>query len=289
LAIVAGWLLSPYALVWPEVFRINFTANLITTTQGVVGELRGGFSVAPLIGGTLAITPLFAFRLLTFRERLVYGAWWFAGLVAFAFAFKGLGPWWWCSTPLVVAVLDRATNSIVRRHSALAAAALVIVAATLALPNVLLFPRFVGYEGSLKARQLPSIKAFAAEPIARWMVGHARADIPGRLLTTFEYGSYLKWRLPALSESIDSRNIFPDSVVLSVSASDSPLRLGPWREADVAIFPITYPLAAVLARDPAWRQVMVAPPPPWALDSKRAGLWIRRSWWAKASKRPSSS
>jgi hypothetical protein len=284
LAIVAGWFISPYAFVWPEVFHINFTPNLITTTTGVVGELRPGFTVAPLVGAALAITPLLAFPRLTPRARIVYGAWWFAGIVSFAIAFKALGPWWWCSTPLLVTVLGQLPDTITRHRAKVAALGLVFVAAALALPNVLLFPRFVGYEGTLQARQLPSIKAFAAEPIARWLESNARADFPGRLLTTFEYGSYLKWRLPALSESIDSRNIFPDSVVLSTSDSARPIRLGPWRAADVAVLPADYPLATVLDRDSAWRRIMVASPPPWAPSARRGALWVRRSWWAKASK-----
>ncbi|HEX5102406.1 MAG TPA: hypothetical protein VFV87_01250, partial [Pirellulaceae bacterium] len=148
---------------------------------------------------------------------------------------------------------------------------------------------FVPFEGTLGARRLPSIKAFAAEPIAEWMETHARRDLPGRLLTTFEYGSYLKWRLPSLSESIDSRNIFPDSVVLSVDDSIDPPRLGPWRSADVAVIPVDYPLATTLDRDSSWMRIMVAPPPPWAPDAKRAGLWVRRSWWMVASQTAATS
>jgi hypothetical protein len=250
----------------------------------VVGELLPGFWVAPFFGTALAITPALAFRYLTLRERIVYGAWWFAGLLTFMVVFKGLGPWWWCSTPLIVEVLVHMPEVISQRHAVLASAALVIMAATLAFPNVALLPRFVVFEGTLEARQLPSIKAFAAEPIAHWMETHARADLPGRLLTTFEYGSYLKWRLPALSESIDSRNVFPDSVVLSVNDSSGPPRLGPWRSADVAVFPVSYPLATVLDADRSWQRVMVAPPPPWAPSAKRAALWVRRSWWAEASR-----
>ena len=283
LAIVAGWFISPYAFVWPDVFRLNFTPNLITTTTGVVGELRPGFTVTPLVGAALAFTPLVAFPRLSLREKNIYGAWWLAGLVTFAIAFKGLGPWW-CSTPLVVTVLARLPGTIIRTRATLAAIALVVVAAALTLPNALLFRRFAAYEGSLQARQLPSIKAFAAEPIAYWLEANSRADVPGRLLTTFEYGSYLKWRLPALSESIDSRNIFPDSVVLSTSDSSHPIRFGPWRAADVAVLPADYPLATLLDKDSAWRRVLVAPPPPWAPDARRSALWIRRSWWAKASR-----
>ena len=115
-----------------------------------------------------------------------------------------------------------------------------------------------------------------------------RRDAPGRLLTTFEYGSYLRWRLPSLSESIDSRNIFPDSVVLSTENHRGAPRLGPWRGADVAIFPESYPLARALDADPRWERVMVAPPPPWAPEARRAGLWRRRAWWQGAARRAPS-
>ena len=59
----------------------------------------------------------------------------------------------------------------------------------------------------MESRTLPSLKAFASEPAARWLETHATIPPGTRLLTTFNYGSYLKWRLPQLSESIDSRGV----------------------------------------------------------------------------------
>jgi len=282
-ATVVGWLVSPYAFAWVDVFRLNFVRNLITTEPGLVGELQPGFSVRPWLGVALASLPLLGMRALSARERVVFGGLWLAGLATFALAFKGLGPWWWCASPLLVAALSHLPAEEVERRRQLVAGGLVTLLAAVALPNVILLKHLKQFEGTNEARRLPSIKAFAAEPLARWMETHARGDVPGRLLTTFEYGSYLRWRLPALSESIDSRNIFPDSVVLSTERASGAPRLGPWRVADVAIFPVVYPLAAVLDSNPAWERVMVAPPPPWAPEARRAGLWVRRAWWKGAS------
>jgi hypothetical protein len=282
-ATVLGWAISPYVLVWPEVFRLNFVRNAITTHPGLVGELQPGFRVRPWLGIALATLPLWSARALATREKVVYWSLWLAGLATFAVAFKGLGPWWWCASPLLVAGLARISAEPLVRRGPLVAGVLVLLLAVVALPNVLLLPRLAPFEGSNDARRLPSIKAFAAEPLAQWMETRIRGDVRGRLLTTFEYGSYLRWRLPSLSESIDSRNVFPDSVVLSGPAASEPPRLGPWRAADVAIFPVGLPLAATLDSSPDWTRVMVAPPPPWAPEAPRAGLWIRRAWMTKAT------
>src|SRR6185436_14624853 len=43
LSVVLGWVASPYALHWPEVFRHNFGANLLTNPPSIVTELQPGF------------------------------------------------------------------------------------------------------------------------------------------------------------------------------------------------------------------------------------------------------
>jgi hypothetical protein len=135
------------------------------------------------------------------------------------------------------------------------------------------------FEGGLESRTLPSLKAFASEPAAAWLSLHARIPPGTRLLTTFNYGSYLKWRLPALSESIDSRTIFPDSVALpDVPSTSAERAMGPWASSDLAIVPETFPVARLLDRHPEWTRVGTAVPSPWAQTAPRAGLWARRAW-----------
>jgi hypothetical protein len=145
--------------------------------------------------------------------------------------------------------------------------------------NVRLWNATRVYEGGTERRMLPSLKAFAAEPAAKWLEAHAAIPEGTKLLTTFNYGSYLKWRLPALSESIDSRGVFPDSAALpDVPSTDSKRAVGPWRSAEVAIVPVTYSVAAMLDGDPQWRRIGTAAPAPWAPNAPKAGLWVKQEW-----------
>ena len=287
-AVVGGWLLSPYALVWAAVFRLNFGRNALLEPPSPIRELDPGFVSAPLAGLLLAALPLAAAPALrTWRHQVVLGLLWLAGLLVFARVQKGLSPWWWCALPMTVAAaaaLPRASSALLRR---VMAAALVLVLAVPAIGDARLLGVLRPLERLDGRRSLPSLKAYAAEPAAAWLEQELRPAARGRLLTTFAYGSYLAWRLPGLSASSDSRTIFPDSVALP----DVPARpdsvhdvLGPWRSADLAIVPVTYPVAAVLDTAAGWRRVGVAEASAWSPDAPRAGLWVRVAWWAGAGR-----
>ncbi|MDB4881364.1 MAG: hypothetical protein JWL95_130 [Gemmatimonadetes bacterium] len=283
-AVIAGWLLSPYALAWPDVFRLNFAPNAITRYPAPTGELTPGFIVAPLIGTLLAALPLVALpRLPGARERTWYGLLWLVGLILFARMFKGLGPWWWCTMPMTVTVLSllpTLSSTATRRVYALL---LVACVAALGLPTLRLYGELSRFEGGVGRSTLPSLKGYAAEPAARWLELHMLHGATGRLLTSFNYGSYLEWRLPTLSVSVDGRTIFPDSAAMPDAISErGTVYEGPWMSSDVAIVPVTFPVAARLDADPRWRRIGVAAPAPWATAAPRAGLWVRRSWWQVA-------
>jgi hypothetical protein len=283
-AVAAGWMLSPYATAWLDVFRLNFADNVITRPPAANGELAPGFIVSPLIGAAIAMLPVLAVPALRLeRERLAYGALWLVGLLVFATIFKGLGPWWWCATPMVVAALSRIPRASGEPARRLIAALLFVLAATLAIPSVRLYHALAALEGDAASRTLPGIKSYATEPAARWLARHMRRNAGGRLLTVFNYGSYLKWRLPSLSESIDGRTIFPDSAALPDAVAErGVLDLGPWRSADVAIVPLSYPVAQLLDMQESWARIGVAAPAPWARSASPAGLWVRREWWARS-------
>jgi hypothetical protein len=258
----------------------------MTTRLSPAGELTPGFFVSPLVGLALAALPLLARTDdMAAVERAAFGAMWLAGLAVFALYFKGLAPWWWCSLPLAVAALRRVGPPSSRRT---ATAFAVLAPATLlafSITNVRLYGALHGYEGDLSSRTLPSIKAFASEPAARWLSSNLRPGFHGRLLTSFNYGSYLKWRLPGLSESIDSRNVFPDSAALpDVPSPRERAHLGPWATADLAIVPVTFPVAAVLDRAPEWHRVGDCVPSPWAPNAPAVGLWVRREWFARQAR-----
>jgi hypothetical protein len=280
LAVVAGWLTSPYAMSWPRVFALNFGYNAITAGQSPAGELAPGFAVAPLIGAALAVLPLVVdLRSRRIAERIVLGALWFAGLVVFARYFKGLSPWWWCALPLVALALARLPEFSSRRIGLVWCVVLPLVVLAFSPTNIRLWRATHALEGDTVIRRLPSIKAFAADPAASWLETNVRIPDGTRLLTTFNYGSYLKWRLPTISESIDSRGVFPDSAALpDVPSAARGQHAGPWRSATVAVVPVNYPVAELLDADAQWRRIGTAAPAPWAPQAARAGLWVRRDW-----------
>ncbi|HEX6991076.1 MAG TPA: hypothetical protein VF151_04290, partial [Gemmatimonadales bacterium] len=101
------------------------------------------------------------------------------------------------------------------------------------------------------------------------------------------YGSYLVWRLPAYSSSIDGRGIFPDSVA-QVEALRSgwiaPRRFTTWSSADVAIIPRRFTVATVIDSSAAWG--LVAWDRVEQEGAGQVGLWVRRDWWANAGRGP---
>jgi hypothetical protein len=278
--VMLGWCTSPYALHWPAVFALNLGYNAITAGLSPAGELAPGFSVSPLVGAALATLPFLVDARSTRRlERLALGMLWLAGLVVFARYFKGLGPWWWCALPLVVMALRRLPDPSDARMDLSWAILTPCVLLAFAPTNVRLWKATRAYEGGIESRTLPSLKAFASEPAAKWLESNARIPSGTKLLTTFNYGSYLKWRLPALSESIDSRGVFPDSAALpDVPSRRRQRHVGPWRSADVAVVPVTYAVASLLDADPAWRRIGTAAAAPWAPGAPKAGLWVKQAW-----------
>ena len=292
LAIGGGWLVSPYGLHWAEVLRLNFEPHALYTSPTPVDEYTPGFSALRTGGGTglLLVPLLLALPWLTAsklapRERTLHGVLWVGGLVTFAVAIRGLLPWWLATRPLTAAALG-----------SLAAPVSAVVLTTQRAIVTAIFGAMAllggGANGdpsleadALPGRRLPSSAAAGIEPIARWLDCHLRPASSGRLLTVFNFGSYARWRLPTLSESIDGRTIFPDSVAAAetyVLPVRRALPLPPWRSADVAIVPISYPVAAVLDTAAGWRRVAITAD----VNGPAAiiGLWVRTEWWGSAGR-----
>jgi len=131
-------------------------------------------------------------------------------------------------------------------------------------------------------RTLPTFATRPAEQLAGSLVENTVTGARGRILTTFTFGSYLTWRLPGYSASIDSRGLFPDSVAGAeafVLASDREVPLGPWRSADVAIVPLRYRVAGVLDTASGWRRLAASRDEAVRTDS--VGLWVTNAWWQR--------
>jgi hypothetical protein len=289
-AILVGWMLSPYGFHWLQVYALNFEPHALYTSPSPVEEHTPGFSALFGGGGTglllvplLVALPWIAGPRLTARERTVHGLLWAGGLLTFAGAIRGLLPWWLATMPLTALALGALAPPV----TAVVITTQRTIVAAIFGAMALLGGGVIGdpwqQAGTVQSRRLPSSAASGIEPIAQWLDCHLARDASGRLLTTFNFGSYARWRLPRLSESIDGRTIFPDSAA-AAEAYFLPVRrnlpLPPWRSADLAIVPLSYPVASVLDTASAWRRVATV-----ADQNGPAsiiGLWVNRDWWSRA-------
>src|SRR5512146_191340 len=292
LAIAAGWFISPYALHWVDVFRLNFAPNALFGPPTGINEYKPGYLMM-LIGGnsSLALAILFTFLpwaaapRLNALERILYGLLWLAGLLMFALAVRSMVVWWLVVIPLCSIVLSQLqtprTPVVLTAQRAIVPALFMVVA--LQALEAWLDPALRA--GDVSSRYLPTTNAKSIEPLARWLDCFTRHDVGGRLVTTFNYGGYVPWRLPYLSEAIDGRVIFADSVSKPETyfvPTKREIPLQPWRTADLAIFPVSLPVAAVLDTASGWHRAAITS----ELDGRARiiGLWVTDRWWQRAGK-----
>jgi hypothetical protein len=292
LAVVAGWMTSPYGLRWPSVFRHNFGSHVLTAFPSPITEMRPGFVaiVQPPVGPMLLLVScmlvvpwILGQSSIRGRERLVAAAYWIIGAVAFGYAVRLFVIWWVLSIMSFGSALAWATRDTAeappRRHIqllGLVACLLIISAELIRTHDARLL------EGSIRDRRLPTHGAKPAERIAQWLRTNTLPDARGRIMTSFAFGSYLTWRLPGYSTSIDSRGLQPDSVTAAeavVSAAAQGYPLGPWQSADLVILPIQFRAAAVLDTAVGWRRMVAVQGDP--VESDSAALWVRGDWWAR--------
>jgi hypothetical protein len=292
--VAAGWMVSPYALHWVDVFQQNFTSHAPYRSPSPIDEYMPGFASFSRGGGTvvfvapaLMILPWLVAGSLGTRERVWYGFLWMVGLLAFGVAFRGILLWWLVMLPLVgiaLGALESPAKPVVLTTQRALVTAL-FGAMTLLGGGALADP----WEraGTLESRRLPSVAASGIEPIAEWLDCNVKPVTGSRLLTTYNFGGYARWRMPYLSESIDGRTIFPDSVgvpetyFLPVRRT---LPLPPWKSAELAILPVSYPVAAVLDTAAGWRRVGMTADRNGA--PRMIGLWVTEQWWARAGRAP---
>ena len=286
-----GWMLMPYALVLFDALRINFTGNAMIGPTTPVQELQpgfravlrsgvAGFDISMAIFFVVLLAPfLIPSRLLTGRERFVYGLTWVGGLFLFGIAVRGLLIWLLASLPLLarlVSAMPLPQQAGTRRVNVFVVAILPLLFGATAWRTGTRGPQVTATQAT---RQLAVPTSVVLEPLVRWIECHAQ-PLPGtHAYNVFAYGSYLVYRLPALSYSIDGRNIFPDSVAKAEvfqSARDGEMLTGPWRTAEIAFVPMGHLAARELRGDAAWQLVRVSMP----VDTSDtpAELWVKRGW-----------
>jgi hypothetical protein len=293
-AIVVGWFITPYGLDWIAIYKLYFAPNALYGPPSPISEYQPGFSSAVsagfswlTVGLALTVLPWVAASRYSVRERLLHGFLWFAGLLIFAVAVRGLVVWWLLVIPTVgmaLELLPEVSLPALRIAQRGAVIATFVSIALLGLDD-LRDPWMRA--GSISTRFLPSVNARSIEPIAEWLDCNVTPHARGRLLTTFNFGGYVPWRLPYLSESVDGRTIFPDSVA-SAETYFPPNRrtvpLPPWRTADLAIAPLNFPVASVLDTATGWRRIAITS----QMEGRATmiGLWVTDRWWRTSGRSP---
>jgi hypothetical protein len=291
-SVVLGWLATPYALAWPRVFAFNFAPHIMMRSPSAITELQPGFVVATqppigpmllLVGAMLTLPWLIDRGTLQPRERLVAAIYYGLGLIAFGYAVRLFVIWWGLTMLFAAWAIARMTLNTADEPPRLPFRLLALAACVAIVSTELLRTRELrAMEGTTTNRVLPTHAAIAAERLADWLERQTRVEAGGRILTSFAFGSYLTWRLPNYSASIDSRGLQPDSVSAAeaiVSAADRDVPLGPWREADLVIIPVRFRLATVLDSAQGWTRVRTVQGEPMPVDS--AALWVKDTWWAR--------
>jgi hypothetical protein len=292
LAVVGGWMTSPYVLHWPSVFRHNFGTHALTRYPSPISEMRPGFvaMVQPplgpmllLVGCMLTVPWIVAQSRQSSRERLVAAAYWMIGAIAFGYAVRLFVLWWVLSIVSFGASLAWTARNTTEAPPRLPIRLLGLFACLFIIGAELVRTRDLrALEGSTLDRRLPTFGAKPAERIAQWLTSNTAPEARGRIMTSFAFGSYLTWRLPRYSTSIDSRGLQPDSVTAAeavVSAAAQGYPLGPWQSADLAILPVQFRAAAALDTAVNWRRMVAVQGDPASSDS--TALWVRADWWAR--------
>jgi hypothetical protein len=295
---IVGWLLTPYVLVWPAVFRLYFAPNPLMRWPSVIVELRPGAQAmlsSPAIIPAILLLAVLPWTLnvlrpgMSRRETWVFGALWTAGAFTFAWALRLVVVWWFAALPLtgfVLAVIPIARTQGLRGGRIITACFIVLAPAVrLRIQRQSEPPRRgITTRKAETARGLQVDVASVLDPLVV-QLQREPASCGNRIMTAFDLGSYLTWQLPGYSVSEDSRGIFPDSVLLPEAfhtTDDGPELYGAWRTADLVIIPLRYRLAPVLDTTPGWRHAATAlgapqRTPPDTTHPSGVGLWVRQS------------
>ena len=282
-----GWIITPYALVFVEMMRINFSGNALIGPATSVTELEAGWkaflhaAISIRIAAVILLVAPFAIpsRLITDRERFLYGLAWAGGAFLFGAAVRGIVIWLLAALPLLARAAATIPLPALERTRRINRYATLLVPLGLVAGVTRERARAPSVNATVATRQLPVAASVVLEPLVRFIECHLSAPLGTHTYTSFTYGSYLVWRLPSLSYSIDGRNIYPDSIAAAEAyqlANDGLMKLGPWQSADVAIAPMAHATALALRASPEWRLLRVSVP----VDTtdRPAGLWVKHAW-----------
>ncbi len=302
LAVGLGLLCTPYVAEWGAVYRLylaptpllRFPSPITELTPGVV-YLTRGFGAAWIIAPALALLPWVVRPTggpsseaadangVVVPAPVPAALLWLGGLLFFGLAIRGLFVWWLVCLPLTAAALARVpapTTSGVGRVLRFAPLA---VFGVMAAGNAREGIDARAEARSESPRRLPN-------PVARGALGLADSleriapDGRGRMVTTFNYGNALLWRLPRYSMSLDGRAVFPDSAIaldvwVRASHRADTLR-APLADADLVLLPDGHTGLTQVAHAPGWERVARVRPAR-GVPGDSAEVWARSAWVAR--------
>src|SRR5262249_52140732 len=113
LAIVAGWLVSPYTAHLVEMFRLYFAPNPLITPPSAIAEHKpGSLMMLTAANILLAFAALLTIPLwlvasrMDAKNRALIGVLWLGGLLMFALAVRSLIVWWVVALPVASALFS---------------------------------------------------------------------------------------------------------------------------------------------------------------------------------------
>lgn len=306
--IFAGWLLSPYALSWVNVYRLNFAPNAMLARGSPIAEIAPGFSefnlgallvlgfavfmamhawLSPaevLTSVTSGVPPARARR----RLRIVVPTLFVVVWVAYAAAVRLAMVDWL----ILLAFVSAGAGALLRHgRTELRTVALAAVIVAAVWPTRWIHWRDAG----LGAPGIAAPLDRALGPLALHVRCTGRPLDDARVFARFAEGSYLSWALSPARISVDTRTIFPDSVARperQVMLGGDVSNLGPWRDGQLVILRASDPAASAIEADASWESIgQVAPLllPSSARMSVTWNAWARKDWLGASARVPHAS
>ena len=260
-AIIVGWLLSPYAFRWIDVYRLNFAPNVLLGRDSPIAELKPGFGNGVTFEAlfVVVVSVAIAWGMLRMRfsarARIVGFAMLAIGVAAFAYATRLSLVFWLLCAPVAGHVLSLVIESASRRTmKAIATVSLLFLIASIVRPR----HAQAWIREGLLSRSLVWPEDTRLRPTVRQFRCLTRLPASARVYASLQDANVLAWRWRPHSMSIDSRTIFPDSVARAEVELTS---ARPVLSADIAVLHPEAYLAADLRARPAWK-VLPAPTGP---------------------------
>ncbi|MBL0940720.1 MAG: hypothetical protein IBJ03_17640 [Gemmatimonadaceae bacterium] len=288
-AMLFGWMLTPNAAHLVSAFVLNFSPNALFGAASPILEHESGFAYLThtSLGTQLLVLALLMLPLTRpvaqsrTRERVWMGLSWMTGLVLFGLAVRGLLLWWLLALPwmaMACSAIPLPRSSRIARATLLAWCIVVTSAVLHAAQSARRAADIEGLPHPYARELAPIVEVLECAVSDRQERRGVESATRG--ITNFDYGSYLAWRIPQISWSIDGRTIFPDSVARAEARQQ--LREGspvhqPWRAGDVVAFSSGHATLGLIRADSAWMPILSdAQATPGTIE-----LWVRRAWWTR--------